>query len=253
MHLTTHQFNIGEPFIEFTTIESTNNYAMGLVKQGVATHGMAVFAHAQTKGKGQRGKLWSTQPDKNIILSLLLDASHLNISKQFELIATIAVATHEFLNTYILDNTTIKWSNDLYWRDRKAGGILIENVINGMNWQWSIVGIGININQTEFDETAKNPVSLKQITGKEFNPVALAKELCSYIQIKYTELLQGDFAQILHQYNQALYKKNESVTLKKDARVFSATVKQVNEWGQLKIDNAAETVLNFGEVEWIIK
>src|SRR5205085_12114128 len=109
---------------------------------------------------------------------------------QFQLSACIVVVTHHFLSRYVKEELKIKWPNDLYWRDKKLGGILIENIIRNTDqgiskWEWAVAGIGININQTNFPDRLKNPVSLKLIVGKEFNPVGLAKELCSFVDHFY--------------------------------------------------------------------
>ena len=255
---------IGKPFIELQSIDSTNKYAMGLVHgnhlpdgQNEAQHGTAIFSHEQTAGKGQRGKNWVSEKDSNIALSILLNPYPLRIQDQFQLSVCVAVSAYEFFLKYTGDETTIKWPNDLYWCDRKAGGILIENVISSGqsaigNWQWAIVGIGININQTVFPADIHNPVSLKQITGKNFQPVELAKELCSVIEKNYQLLINGKFASLFNNYQNHLYKKDEKVKLKKDNRVFETIIKGVSETGQLITQHSIEERFEFGEVEWVI-
>jgi len=251
------------PFIELQSVDSTNKYAMGLVHrdhlpdgQDEAQHGTSVFTHEQTSGKGQRGKKWVSEKDLNIALSILLNPYPLRVQEQFRLSTCIAVSVHEFFYKYAGDKTSIKWPNDLYWRDRKAGGILIENVIGSGqsatgNWQWAIVGIGININQTVFPYDLPNAVSLKQITGKNYQPVELAKELCSVIEKNYQTLIGGKFELLFNNYQAQLYKKDEKVKLKKDNRVFETTINGVSETGQLITQHSIEERFDFGEVEWI--
>ena len=257
---------IGKPFIELQSIDSTNKYAMGIVHgnvlpdgQGEAQHGIAVFAHEQTAGKGQRGKNWTSQRDLNIALSILLNPYPLSVPDQFKLSVCIAFSAWEFFSRYAGDKTKIKWPNDLYWRDRKAGGILIENVIgsklearNQGVWKWSVVGIGININQTSFSADLPNPVSLKQITGKNYQPVEFAKELCSIIEMNYQALIVGNFITLFNKYQSHLYKKDEKVKLKKGTRVFDTIIKGVSETGQLITQHSIEERFQFGEVEWIL-
>ena len=101
----------------------------------------------------------------------------LPINEQFLLSASIALSCYDLLNKYLPGEIFIKWPNDLYIRDRKAGGILIENIISGIIWKYAIIGIGININQTKFDKRLPNPVSLKQATGQTFDVIDLAKKL----------------------------------------------------------------------------
>lgn len=225
--------------------------------QGEAQHGMAIFSHEQTAGKGQRGKNWTSEKGSNIALSILLNPYPLSIHDQFKLSVCIAVCVWDLFSTYAGNETKIKWPNDLYWRDRKAGGILIENVIQSSQstvgrWQWAVVGIGININQSCFDPDLPNPVSLKQITGKNYEPLGLAKELCSIIEKNYQILIAGNFEILFNKYQTHLYKKDEKVKLKKGNRVFETTIKRVSEAGQLITQHSIEERFEFGEVEWII-
>ena len=111
------------------SVDSTNNYAMAQVRTGLAKHGDGFFALAQVNGKGQRGKTWITEPGTNIILTLVMQPFPLPLAKQFTFSTAIALAVHDFFSAYAGDETFIKWPNDIYWRDRKAGGILIENII----------------------------------------------------------------------------------------------------------------------------
>lgn len=243
---------IGQPFIQFDTINSTNSYAIDSLQANLAAHGTTYFAHHQTAGKGQRGKEWVTEPSSNIILSVIVDATGLAIHQQFTLSVAVALACCDFFNTYAGDETSIKWPNDIYWRDRKAAGILIENIIKGNAWQWAVVGIGININQTTFSDKTKNPVSLKQITGKQFDTVLLAKELCECLEKRYLQLLNNNFTDLLEEYNKHLYKAGQTVKLKRDTAAFSCTIQEVNASGQLLVAGAAKDYFEFGEVEWML-
>lgn len=234
------------------TVDSTNNYAMARVQAGMASHGMAWFAHEQTAGKGQRGKGWETQPGKNIAMSLVLQPDFLDAKQQFYLSAAIALACFEFFSGYAGEETKIKWPNDLFWRDRKAGGVLIENVFHGKKWKWAIVGIGININQVSFDKAIKNPVSLKQITGKEFDTVALAKELYTLLMKKIQELSTRSFDKILEDYNTHLYKLNKNVLLKIENSIFETVIKTISAEGKLLTVDSTDREFDFGEVEWIL-
>ena len=225
--------------------------------QGEAQHGMAVFTHEQTAGKGQRGKNWASQKGSNIALSILLKPYPLSIPDQFKLSVCIAVSAWEFFLKYSGDETKIKWPNDIYWRDRKAGGILIENVIQSSqsavgSWQWSVAGIGMNINQTDFHPELPNPVSLKQITGNVHEPIELAKELCSIIEKNYRLLIVGKFMTLFDKYQIHLYKKDEKIKLKKGVRAFETTIKGVSETGQLITQHSIEERFEFGEIEWVL-
>ncbi len=248
--------SLGTPFIELQSVDSTNNYALRQIHANLAQAGACYFAHEQTAGKGQRGKSWATEKGSNITLSIVLKPTSLQAFQQFLLSACVAVATHNFLDKYADKAIKIKWPNDLYWKDKKLGGILIENILRShgagrVSWDWAIIGIGININQTEFPADLKNPVSLKQITGKEFDPVQLAKELCQSIDHYYKHLTKKGTNSYLDSYNHVLYKKNKAVKLKKGNRIFKTTIKGVSQTGQLITQHVIEERFDFGEVEWV--
>ena len=242
---------IGHPFIELTTVDSTNNYAMAQIQKTGITHGTAYFAYNQTAGKGQRGKTWTTNPGENLILSVVLQPLGLTAGQSFFLSATVANACYDFFKKYSGEETKIKWPNDIYWRDRKAGGILIENVFRDKLWTHSVVGIGLNINQVEFHNSLNNAVSLKQITGMNCDPSQLARELCEVITLHYKQLY-SDRDKIITDYNSALYKRNQLVRLKKENVVFETTVKGVTSAGRLITTDRIEREFEFGEVEWLV-
>ena len=243
--------NIGDLLIEIPTVDSTNIYAMQQVHARLAKHGTAYFAHEQTQGKGQRGRSWESRLGDNIILSVVYEPLQLPASSVFLFSSAIAVACYNFCKVYTGDEMSIKWPNDLYWRDRKAGGILVENVFRGSTWEWAIVGIGLNINQVEFSENLTNPVSFRQITGKTFPVLQLARELCLHLQQSWEHLIAGG-DEILKTYNNALYKRGETVKMKQSARVFEARIDGVNKNGQLEVFTAIPETFNHGDVSWIL-
>lgn len=238
--------------MELTEVESTNMYAMERLQANLAAHGTAFFAHHQTAGKGQRGKSWVDEAGNNIALSVIMDCSFLLLAKQFPVSVMTALACYDFFSKYAGDETFVKWPNDLYWRDRKAGGILIENQVRGNDWVASVVGIGMNLNQTDFPVSLKNPVSLKQITGKDFNPVTMAKELCLCLEKRYMQLRNDDIEMMLMEYNSHLFKRGEKVRLKTGAIAFECVIKKVSPEGELEVMGGLKDRYCFGEVEWVI-
>lgn len=238
-------------WIELDTVDSTNNYAMGLIHAGVAQHGTVVFTHHQTRGKGQRGKVWETMRGANLSFSIIVQPHFLLPAQAFQLLATVAVSIRNVLYEKMGDETKIKWPNDLYWRDRKTGGILIENVFRGAQWQWAVIGIGININQTDFSHV-QNAVSMKQVTGNETDVKQLAEEINDNLMTSLQALEKNGFADFYSQYTQQLYKLGETVRLKKVNRSFETKINTVNEQGQLVTGFDVEEYFDFGEVEWMI-
>jgi BirA family transcriptional regulator, biotin operon repressor / biotin---[acetyl-CoA-carboxylase] ligase len=254
-------FSIGKHLTILPSVDSTNNYAMAQVRAGLAKSGDAWFTMHQTAGKGQRGKQWKDAKGQNILMSIALQPPGLLLSQQFLLSAAVALACYDFFSQLAGEETSIKWPNDLYWRDRKAGGILIENIIGIANanansnsssshWQWSIIGTGININQVVFPEHLPNPVSLKQITGKTNDVSALAKKLCSCLELRLQQLEKSN--SLLEDYNQHLYARGKTVKLKKGTRIFDAGIQKVTVEGKLVVTTSMEEEFEFGEVEWLI-
>jgi len=225
---------------------------MALVRKGLARHGMAFAAKEQTDGKGQRGKSWYMQPGKSIALSLVIRADKLKGVAPFGLSMAVALGAYDFLKKYAAAEIKIKWPNDLYWRDRKAGGILIENAFNGNKWKWAVAGIGININQDRFNKALPNPISLYQVTGREYDVMKLAAELYAAVMKRVESLSTTPADVIVKEYNRHLYKLNETVRLKKGAVIFTTSITGVSLHGQLITKGAIEQPFDFGEVEWLL-
>jgi BirA family transcriptional regulator, biotin operon repressor / biotin---[acetyl-CoA-carboxylase] ligase len=245
--------SIGHAFIELGSVDSTNNYAMARAAAGSASHGTLYFAYDQWAGKGTRGRTWTSKPGENIILSAVLEPVALVSSQAFALSATVALACHDLFSRYAgTEATRIKWPNDLFWSDRKAGGILIENSFRGDRWAFAVAGMGININQTEFPGTAANPVSLRQITGQSYDAVQLARELGTCLDRRYRELTSGGISTLLARYNTWLYRLGQEVRLRKDNVAFDTVITGVSPQGHLLTKDALEREFSFGEVEWVI-
>jgi BirA family biotin operon repressor/biotin-[acetyl-CoA-carboxylase] ligase len=225
---------------------------MAKVREGMAKHGMAFIAKEQTAGKGQRGKNWQMEAGKNIALTLVLKTDMLRAADQFYLSMIIALGARDFLKNKAGNEISIKWPNDLYWRDRKAGGILIETAIQGNTWKWAVIGIGININQTDFDQSLPNPVSLKQITGEDYDAIELGKMLYEFVMKRIESAAIISPGKVLEEYNRNLYKIGETVKLKKANAAFQTKIKGVTMLGQLQTVDTMERQFDFGEVEWVI-
>lgn len=220
------------------------------LRQGLAKDGSVYFAVSQTEGKGQRKKHWLSNPGENLIMSMVLDCSAYSLNDQFLLSAAVVLACHNLFASCAGDETCIKWPNDLFWRDRKAGGILIENNIKGAVWEHAVVGIGININQTHFPSMARMPVSLKQVTGKSEDPIALSQSLSTLIKERIT-MLGNNRDQLLKDYNDALYLSGKMARFQYKLQVIEGRVEGVTPSGLLRISNAAEQTFASGELTWL--
>ena len=243
--------SFGRQFTVLASVDSTNNYAMQMVHARLAKHGDVWFAIDQTKGKGQRSKQWVSNAGENITMSIVVEPYFLSPSDSFLLIAPVAVGIFDFFKQYAGDNTSIKWPNDIYWNDRKAGGILIENVLRNKKWLYAIIGTGVNINQVNFN--GYNATSLSAITGKKFDLIVLAKELCGFVEKRYEQLRAGYSDAILNDYKNAMFRINQMVSFKKDDIIFTAQVKGITTDGLLVVSTDVEQYLSWGSVEWIFE
>jgi BirA family biotin operon repressor/biotin-[acetyl-CoA-carboxylase] ligase len=161
--------------------------------------------------------------------------------------ATIALSCRELLNQFTGGDIFVKWPNDIYWRDRKAGGILIENQLSGSELRFSIAGIGLNINQVNFPAEAAKAVSLRQITGRQFDTENLAHELCRIVS-RRLQSLQED--QIVSEYNEHLLFKDQQVKLRTGNVTFETYIIGVNREGELLTKDVVDR--SFREVVWIL-
>lgn len=242
---------LGEDIIVLPSVNSTNIYAMAEVHAHMAKHGMVYFALEQTAGKGQRGKQWLSAIGENIMMSAVFSMGSRSPDQQFPFSAAVALGCYDFYKSYAGDEVSIKWPNDIYWRDRKAGGILIENLIQGGGWTWAVAGIGLNINQAKFDPAiSRTPVSLLQITGRQSDLMEMTRKLCVFLENRWQQFLVRPDT-LVEDYNQVLFQCGERVRLKKDNRVFEAKLLKVDPSGRLVVLTSIEEQFYHGEIEFV--
>ena len=204
---------LGVPLIELSTIDSTNIYAMAQIKEGLAKSGSCYTADFQTNGKGQHGRVWESSKGQNILCSYILELNTLDALKnwtptdQIGFSAAIALGARAFFAAYAGPETKIKKPNDIYFSDRKAGGILIENLVRGAAWTWAVIGIGMNINQSSFSSAAvnrvsSNPISLQEITNKSWDVKKMQQHLSETLSNAIQDWLQLGEAATLNQLEQ---------------------------------------------------
>ncbi len=175
--------------IHFKNIDSTNSYLQNLLDKGEDVADNVVVTDFQTSGKGQGRNVWQSENGKNLLFSIALDMSFLKAEDQFLLTQMVSVAMINVLKKYLPEeNLFIKWPNDIYFNDRKIAGILIKNEIKGMMLGTSIIGIGLNVNQTSFDESLPNPISMKMITGKDYDLEEVLMEVAKSQSRRVAEL-----------------------------------------------------------------
>lgn len=173
-------------FISLDETVSTNQYLQQLCNERGSQVAplTTVTAEYQSAGKGQRGNSWESEAGKNLLFSLVLYPTFIEARHQFLLSQIVSLSIKESLSRWS-DEITIKWPNDIYWREKKICGILIENDLAGIHIGRCICGIGLNVNQTTFLSDAPNPVSLRQITGQEEDRQKLLEDILQRIAIYY--------------------------------------------------------------------
>ncbi len=245
---------VGKNVIALQQVDSTNNYLKNhLSKSEPLPEGTVIMAEEQFAGRGQFSNRWLSQPGKNLTFSLLLCPSFLNPDKQFLLNIAVSIAINDVLARIIGCNCKIKWPNDIFFGDNKLGGILIENILRGKEWKYAIIGIGINVNQTEFPESIKNVTSLKLISSVSYDLSAILRELCQSIQERYIQLRENHFEQHYQEYISRLYRFGEQHRFKIKGSEKTGRITGVDEEGRLNLDVNGEICrYGFKEIAYVL-
>jgi BirA family biotin operon repressor/biotin-[acetyl-CoA-carboxylase] ligase len=238
------------PIIELDSIDSTNNYAMQLIDADKSQNGMAIVARKQEAGKGQRGNTWKDTPGQSLLMSIIVTPKH-EISKQFVFSASVAVAIANVLQKLNAEwKVNIKWPNDIIINDKKAGGILIENILRGSKWSHSIIGIGMNIQQTKFPQSLPFATSLKLESGTTYD-ITKIRELLREAILQAVLYPSAD-AGTMQSYNEYLYKRGVKQGFSEENKAWVATVLEAGADGVLKVqlENGDITLYRHGAVLW---
>lgn len=244
---------MGKNHIQLSETDSTNNYARELLRDSRPPEGTLITAVKQTAGRGQAGTTWQAEAGKNLTLSFIFYPEFLDASQQFFLNMAVSLAVKDFCESVTGEECKIKWPNDIYCGDKKLGGILIENTIHGSSLSSSIVGIGLNVNQQEFDPALPNPASFYQLTGKEFPLQLCTEQLCGFMEKYYLQLRQRHFNFLDKGYTVALYRYQQTHEFKKGDTTIRGEINGVTKEGKLILHcNGKEHRYGFKEVEYIV-
>ena len=221
---------LGRKIIQIECVDSTNNYVANLLSEGKIEHGTVILADEQTNGRGQRGSTWDSKAGENLIFSIFINTAIMSVKDQFVLTQIISVAVANLISKFGIE-ADIKWPNDIYIKGKKIGGILIENQIKGSFLNGSIVGIGLNINQIDFDNL--NATSLKLETG-EFIPIQSAVfSLIKEINIGWDLIQTNQFEKINDLYLSKLWLLNKEANFIDQSGEFRGCIKGVSSNGFL--------------------
>jgi len=229
---------------------STNALAWEMNRDKELTEGSVLYTDFQMDGKGQPGNSWEAEDGRNLLFSIVLHPQHIPMDELFLLSELVSVSIKDALDNYT-SGITVKWPNDIYWKDKKLAGILIENSLQGSRIKTVVIGIGLNVNQKEFKSNAPNPVSLLQITGKKQNRKQLLDQICQNIMNLYNDF---DKDKIQTNYTCSLYRKDGFHTYQEDNVQFQAKICKVQPDGQLILEreNGKSEGYYFKEVQFIL-
>lgn len=241
-------------WMELIQVDETSSTSTQLKSIPLRKEMTVMTAEYQTAGRGQRGNSWESEKRRNLLFSILLSPHQVTASHQFILSQVISLAIVNTLKKYNPD-FRIKWPNDIYWNDKKLGGILIENELMGKHIDRCVIGIGLNINQEVFHSDAPNPVSLYQITGKKEDRMKILFDLLERFHTSMESIAQGDYQPFVEAYHKALYRNQGLYPYRDDKGVFYASIDHVEPLGPicLKDEEGNLRYYAFKEVKVILE
>lgn len=235
--------------LELDVIDSTNNYAMQLIDGNKAHPGLTIVANQQTNGKGQRGRTWVDTAGQSLLMSMIVAPKH-TLSEQFLFNSAVAVAiVNELQDLLPTTRVNIKWPNDIIVNDKKAGGILIENILRGSNWAYSVVGLGLNLTQPSFPPDLPHATSLLQASGVSFERNTVLNRLREVIffAASFPNRNVG-----LTAYNNLLFRKGQRQLVTEEGEKFAVTILHANNDGTLSVQLENGTIKSYyhGQIVW---
>lgn len=233
----------GKNRIHLKVADSTQDHIRNLMEQGLAEDGTLVTAALQTHGRGMGGNVWQSEAGKNLMFSLLRTPTFLPARSFFLLNKFVALAVRDVLAEMLPQaEIRIKWPNDIYAGDRKICGMLIDNSIQSDRFLSSVIGIGLNVNQVEFSADLPNPVSMKLISGNDFDPERLLDRLCLSLEARY-EQLKNQKRQLDQDYLSCLYRIEKWAEYEVEGRRIIARITGINPYGMLELKDKSDHLL----------
>lgn len=242
---------IGRPTITFDIIDSTNDYATLLVSNSNPNEGTVIWAHYQSKGRGQIGSKWCAEAGESLLMSVILQPRFLMASQQFTLNILASLAVSSTLESYGIE-AHIKWPNDIYVGRNKICGILIQNILQGKTIKNAIIGIGLNVNQEQFDPSLPNPISMKIVSDQIFEVSEVKSRVCQHLQKYYQRLKEEGFEVLKEEYISRLYLKNERSKFQIEGEEVEGEILGITDIGKLRLEADCEVKeFNFRELKYL--
>ena len=232
---------------------STNDIAVQMIQtENIVFEGTVIITDHQTAGRGQRGNSWEASIGENLTFSIILKPFFLKASDQFQLNVAVSMGVFDFLSEFIDEGLSVKWSNDIYYENKKMGGILIENSLQGYQIGHSVIGIGLNINQLEFGSL--RATSLRNITQNplKYDLSEMLKELLENIEKNYLKIKNNEYKSLKIKYLTNLFRFQEYYHYQTKGQQFLGKIIGINETGKLGIETDGEVIyFDFKEVEFV--
>ena len=227
----------GRKQIMLDEVDSTNTKMFSILQHGALPEGTVVRADYQSGGKGQGQNTWHSEYGKNLLTSFLFRPDFISAAEIFIWNKAVALAIYDAIQLFAgnSERLKIKWPNDIYVDNCKLGGLLIENTIAGTTVRQSIVGIGINVNQTEFPNEIPNAISLTQVLGANVELASVFNEVANGLERRYLQCKRKDFEKLKSEYQEQLYRFNKKSWFESEGRNFPGTITGVNRNGQLEV------------------
>lgn len=211
---------------------STNEFAANMLTQGLE-EGTIIITDDQKSGKGQRGNFWESKPFLNLTFSLVLKPNFLVLQNQFQLTQVISISIAAVIQSLVPNIVKVKWPNDIYVGNKKIAGILIQNNVKGKELEYSIVGIGINVNQSEF--SVPTAVSISNLTNTKSDLNGVLNKIYAAISENYEVLKQGGYKLLNNEYHKLLFGLNEIRNFESEEK-FTGKVVSTDPLGRLLIE-----------------
>ncbi|MFN8257936.1 MAG: biotin--[acetyl-CoA-carboxylase] ligase [Bacteroidales bacterium] len=235
---------IGKKIIRLDSVDSTNNYLKEILKSGNPEEGLLVIAEEQIAGRGQAANIWLSNKGENLTFSFLLYPNYIKPINQFLISKFVCLALADLLEGH-LKNIKIKWPNDIYVKEKKIAGILIENILMGKSISSSIVGIGLNINQFEFP-SGINATSMLLEKRQKFNTEFILQSLIDNLNNYLSMIKSNKIEEIGKAYISKLYRYKEWHYFNSNGKTFKAFIEGVDEYGRLILKNKEKKSLVYG-------
>lgn len=237
------------------SVSSTNLFAGKLIKSAAESDKFFIRAGYQEQGMGQGGNGWESEADKNILGSMVLKPSGVSPENQFIITQAVSLGILSVVGNIVdRERLSVKWPNDIYYDDKKLAGILISNMISGSDIQWTIIGIGLNVNQLVFPAHVPRPVSLSLITGLVHDIDGLARDMLCAIDFNLGQVIQPvSKIKIEHEYQDNLYRLNQWADYLIGGKIIKAKILGVARYGllELEMEGGRKEFFGFRQIEFV--